>query len=313
MDAHETLIARRRRIVDEHGAWIGYNLDLGAAGHTIGPGLVGLAELMIRQITQVVADHAGSLDGLRVLDLGANEGGYGIALAQHGALVTCVESRPAHVEKARFAIDALGLGDKVTVVEDDVRRVDPRRFDRFDVVLCLGILYHLRAPDAAALCRNMRDMCRFVVIRSAVALRPRTRVQIGERHYHGFTYEEQPGVHAGASIDNRDSFFFTRASLLNLLADCGFTSVTSVELPHISDADRVAGSATLVAHAGERVESRFLPELDRVPYDRIAERRWPEGLTRVAHPQQGLVWRARDRVTGEFGRMTFGKRSAPLE
>lgn len=309
MDPTDALNVRRRRIVDEHGPWIGYNLDLGAAGYTIGPGLVGLAELMIRQITQVVADHAGRLDGLRVLDLGSHEGGYGIALAQHGAVVTSVESRPAHIEKARFAVEALGLSDRVTLVRDDVRNIDVDRLGSFDVVLCLGILYHLQAENAADLCRNIRSMCRFAVIRSAVALRARTRVPIGEREYHGFSYVEQPGLHAGASIDNPESFFFTRASLLNLLRDSGFTSVTSVELPHIREADRVAGSVTLVAFAGERVESTFLPELDRVPDDRITERRWPEGLARVAHPQQGLVWRLRDRVTGEFGRMTFTKRT----
>ena len=70
----------------------------------------------------------------------------------------------------------------------------------------------------------------------------------------------------------------------------------------------MAGTATLVAFAGEQVQPTFLPRLAGVPRDRVPERRWPDGLTRVAHPQQGLVWRLRDRVTGEFGKLTFGKR-----
>ncbi|HMC69346.1 MAG TPA: methyltransferase domain-containing protein, partial [Mycobacteriales bacterium] len=142
-ESPESLEERRRRLVEEHGPWVGYNLDLGAAGYTIDPGSAGWAELMIRQITQVVADHAGALEGLRVLDLGSHEGGYSIALAQQGAIVTAVESRAQHIAKTRFAADALGLHDRITVVEDDVRNIDLDRFGRFDVLLCLGILYHL--------------------------------------------------------------------------------------------------------------------------------------------------------------------------
>ena len=309
MDPSDDLTERRQRIVDEFGPWVGYNLDLGPAGYTIAPGMAGLAELMVRQITQVVADHAGSLEGLRVLDLGSHEGGYGIALARHGAQVTLVESRAGHNAKAAFAIDALGLQSSMTVVEDDVRNVDLERFGQFDVVLCLGILYHLTAEDAAALCRTVRAMCRFAVIRTSIALRASRRVQIGERTYRGLVYREQPSVHVGASIDNPQSFFFTRSSLLNLLADSGFTSVTEVAQPHLRDEDRIAGSTTLVAFAGERLEPRFLPELGRVPFDDVPEHRLPHGLTRAAHPQQGLLWRLRDRVTGEFARVTFTKRS----
>ena len=308
MNEHELLTARRQQIIDEYGPWVGYNLDLGQLGYTIGPGLVGLAEVMVRQITQVVADHAGTLDGLKVLDLGSHEGGYGIALAQRGASVTSVESRAGHNAKARLAVDALGLQDKVVIVEDDVRNVAIDSFGRFDVVLCLGILYHLTAHDAAALCRRIHAMCRFTVIRTAVALRPAARVRIGDHVYRGLVYRENPGAHVGASIDNPSSFFFTRASLLNLLANSGFTSVTEVAQPHIRDAERVAGSTTLVAFAGDRLDARFLPELDQVPHDPVPERRWPQGVTRVAHPQQGLVWRVRDRITGEFARLTFAKR-----
>jgi len=308
MPPSDGLTERRQRIVDEFGPWVGYNLDLGPAGYTIGPGLVGLAELMIRQVTQVVADHAGPLDGVRVLDLGSHEGGYGIALAQHGAHVTMVESRAGHNAKAAFAVDALGLQSSVTIVQDDVRNVTLDRFGPFDVVLCLGILYHLTASDAAALCRSMCTMGRMTVIRTSVALRPAARVQIGDRTYRGLVYREQPAVHVGASIDNPESFFFTRASLLNLLADSGYTSVTEVAQPHLDEEDRIAGSTTLVAFAGERLEPRFLPDLERVPFDDMPERRWPQGLTHAAHPQQGLLWRLRDRVTGEFARVTFTKR-----
>src|SRR5438105_7098320 len=134
MEPTEALSERRRRIIEDHGQWVGYNLDLGPGGYTIGRGQVGLAERMLQQITQIVADHAGTLAGLRVLDLGSHEGGYSIALAQQGAIVTAVESRAQHIAKTRFAADALGLHDRNTVVEDDVRNIDLDPFGRVDVL-----------------------------------------------------------------------------------------------------------------------------------------------------------------------------------
>ena len=92
--------------------------------------------------------------------------------------------------------------DKITVIQDDIRNVDVDRFGEFDVVLCLGVLYHLEAHDAAALCQHMRAMCRFTVIRTAVALRTAGRVRIGDHVYRGLVYDEHPGTQPGASIDN---------------------------------------------------------------------------------------------------------------
>ena len=66
-------------------------------------------------------------------------------------------------------------------------------------------------------------------------------------------------MHVGASIDNASSFFFTRASLLNLLADSGFTSVTLVAQPHIREEERMAGTATTaVGCEGRRCKQSLL-------------------------------------------------------
>src|SRR3989442_14143808 len=86
------------------------------------------------------------LDSLRVLDLACLEGLYGKEFARHGAAVFGKEGRKANIEKARFAKDALAL-ENIRFVQDNVRNLSVQKYGYFDVVLCLGILYHLHVPD----------------------------------------------------------------------------------------------------------------------------------------------------------------------
>jgi SAM-dependent methyltransferase len=105
------LEAARLRIVARHGPWSGYNVRLGDGVHTMGAGLVGAGELSARRTVQVVSDLCGgSVEGLRVLDLGCLEGLYAIELALRGAQVVALDGREANVAKTAFARDALGLG-----------------------------------------------------------------------------------------------------------------------------------------------------------------------------------------------------------
>jgi 2-polyprenyl-3-methyl-5-hydroxy-6-metoxy-1,4-benzoquinol methylase len=60
--------------------------------------------------------------------------------------VVALEGRQANLEKARFVKGILDL-DHLELVLDDVRNLNKDRYGFFDVVLCLGILYHLDTPD----------------------------------------------------------------------------------------------------------------------------------------------------------------------
>ena len=93
------------------------------------------------------------MEGLRILDLGCGEGIYSIELARHKAQVVAMDGRETHLEKVRFIKRALSL-DSLEVVQDDVRNLSLAKYGKFDVVLCLGILYHLKAPDVSLLLRG---------------------------------------------------------------------------------------------------------------------------------------------------------------
>jgi 2-polyprenyl-3-methyl-5-hydroxy-6-metoxy-1,4-benzoquinol methylase len=84
-------------------------------------------------------------EALSVLDLGAGEGAMAIGLWQLGfRKITCVEVRPLNIEKAQFAARVFGA-------DLDFRRETVEEFlgndgSRYDIVLFMGLLYHLLNP-----------------------------------------------------------------------------------------------------------------------------------------------------------------------
>lgn len=96
------------------------------------------------------------LDGLRALDIGTNDGFFAFELARRGAAVTAVEPGPP---TAGFALTQELTGLDVDYVIDSVYELTPDRYGEFDLVLFLGVLYHLRHPLLAldvlsTLCRG---------------------------------------------------------------------------------------------------------------------------------------------------------------
>jgi tRNA (mo5U34)-methyltransferase len=85
--------------------------------------------------------------GLRVLDVGCRDGFFAFELERRGATVTALDH--ADPTATGFAIAAEVLGSKVAYVVDNVYNLTPKRHGVFDLVLFLGVLYHLRNPMLA--------------------------------------------------------------------------------------------------------------------------------------------------------------------
>lgn len=94
--------------------------------------------------------------GLRVLDLGARDGFFSFAFERRGAEVLAVDYVPA--DQTGFAIAAELLGSKVPYLHENVYNLTPEKVGTFDVVLCLGLLYHL--PDPMRALHLLRALCR---------------------------------------------------------------------------------------------------------------------------------------------------------
>jgi len=95
---------------------------------------------------QQIADALpADLDGWTALDIGCNAGFYTFELARRGARVTGLELDEHYLAQARWAAGELDLDDRVDFRQGTVYDLARER-EAYDLVLFMGVLYHLRYP-----------------------------------------------------------------------------------------------------------------------------------------------------------------------
>jgi tRNA (mo5U34)-methyltransferase len=85
------------------------------------------------------------LTGWRALDVGCNAGFYSFTLAGRGASVLGIDADEHYLAQARWVAEQLELPGRIEFQRRhvyDLARTD----ERFDLVLFMGVLYHLRHP-----------------------------------------------------------------------------------------------------------------------------------------------------------------------
>lgn len=84
------------------------------------------------------------LNGWSVLDIGCNGGFYSIELKKRGAArVVGIDADPAYLAQARLAAELSGV--EIELLQMSVYDVASFK-EKFDLVLFMGVLYHLRHP-----------------------------------------------------------------------------------------------------------------------------------------------------------------------
>jgi hypothetical protein len=159
-------------------------------------------------------------------------------------------------------------------------------------MLCLGLLYHLDTPDVFELLASISAVCaRLALIDTNVSLGADEERRWWGRSYAGRRYfEHDPGStpeererSLKRSIDNPEAFWLTRASLVNALADVGFTSVQECLVPgRGTRRDR----PTFMALKGEHQTLRAVPRAEG-----LRRWRWPQREHEVVHPNQHRLYR----------------------
>jgi tRNA (mo5U34)-methyltransferase len=86
------------------------------------------------------------LRGSTVLDIGCNAGFYSLELAKRGATVTALDSSEHYLNQARWAAYVCGLSERIDFQRRQVYSL-ARTERTWDIVLFLGVLYHLRYPQ----------------------------------------------------------------------------------------------------------------------------------------------------------------------
>jgi tRNA (mo5U34)-methyltransferase len=132
--------ANLSRKIAELGEWF-HNLDLNgvktAPNHFLGD----FPSIKWRLISPAIPEN---LDGATVLDIGCNGGFYSIEMKRRGAKrVLGIDVDDRYLNQARFAAKTLGLD--IEFQKRSVYAVDEIS-GQFDVVLFMGVFYHLRYP-----------------------------------------------------------------------------------------------------------------------------------------------------------------------
>ena len=100
--------------------------------------------------------------GLSALDLASHQGWFSLQAAAMGcASVTGLEPRARHVEDARLMAEACAVGN-VRFVQSDIQHIADTDIEPAEIVLMLGLIYHLENPVAAI--RTAHAYCRRVCL-----------------------------------------------------------------------------------------------------------------------------------------------------
>lgn len=173
--------------------------------------------------------------GTTVLDLGCNEGGYSVAFARAGYRVLGLEARQVNVDRCLWLKDRLGL-EGLDFVRADAR--DAASCGDFDVVLCLGLLYHLDRPRSylvdvlgrvtrRLLLLNTHHVSEGAVQRYSLSA-PASHDGARGRWYTEYAESAPAGEIEGAawaSWGNPRSFWLEKPELLAAVQEAGFGTV----------------------------------------------------------------------------------------
>jgi tRNA (mo5U34)-methyltransferase len=132
--------AEIQRKIEALGPWF-HNLDLNGVSTAPSHFLGDYPAVKWRSFAAAITED---LAGKSVLDIGCNGGFYSIEIKRRGAArVLGLDCDPEYLAQARFAAEVTGL--EIEFRQMSVYDVGALG-EKFDVVLFLGVLYHLRHP-----------------------------------------------------------------------------------------------------------------------------------------------------------------------
>jgi Methyltransferase domain len=158
----------------------------------------------------------------RLVDLGAGHGAFSVRAAKTGWKVTAIDARTVRWPDA----------PEVTWVQRDVRDAE---LAGYDMILCLGLFYHLTVNDQLELLKRCAGTPMIIDTHLANGLSTFTlseRVEVSG--YDGRWFVEA-GDRPTASWKNPESFWPTPESFYGMLSDNGYSVVTAAEPWYLPD------------------------------------------------------------------------------
>jgi tRNA (mo5U34)-methyltransferase len=173
----------------------------------------------------LVAAAGGTLQDRRVLDLGCNAGFWSLAAIEAGAeFVLGVDARRMHIDQAELVFETRGVrAESYHFVQGNVLGLDQAEHGPFDVVLCLGLLYHVPYPfELMEICARARELA---VVDTALVRTQEPILRVEQD-----VPLEDPRSAVGRALVMRPSARAVR----DMAVAVGFESVTELE-PHFDD------------------------------------------------------------------------------
>jgi len=167
------------------------------------------------------------LRGRTVLDVGCNAGFYTLEMKRRGAdRVLGIDSDPRYLAQARLAAEIAGL-------EIELRQMSvydlPSLQERFDLVLFMGVLYHLRHPLLALDILYEHAVGETLVFQSMLRGSPHVRRLAPDYDFSETAHFEEPGypvlhfVEHRYAADPTNWWIPNRACAEAMLRSAGFT------------------------------------------------------------------------------------------
>jgi tRNA (mo5U34)-methyltransferase len=128
-----------------------FRLASGAVTQTyVAPEVAKIHDTRLQMLQGAVGAHFGVVrSGATAVDLACHEGWFSQQVAALGfASVLGLDARAEHVADAQLAAEACAES-RVTFRQADVHALHPADTGTFDLVLCLGLIYHLENPVGA--------------------------------------------------------------------------------------------------------------------------------------------------------------------
>ena len=133
--------------------------DGGTVPTSHGPDIQAIHDTRWKMLDGCLGERLGDRRGeLTALDLASHQGWFAVNMARSGfSRVQGIDARASHVEDSSLIADVYGL-DNLSFRQGDIHSLDAETTGQFDVVLMLGLLYHLENPVGAL--RTCRELCR---------------------------------------------------------------------------------------------------------------------------------------------------------
>jgi SAM-dependent methyltransferase len=203
-----------RRIAAFPGWYYSFEFDNGVTTPVLDPGTVNRHRQRRAYFFQpLLALCGGSLHGRRVLDLGCNAGFWSLQALEAGAdFVLGVDARQMHVDQANLVFKAKGA-DPARYRFQTGNVFEHELAERFDVVLCLGLLDHVAKP--VELFELMTRAGAEIIVIDTEVSRSRTSV-----------FEVDSLYDHEKVVDHRLVLIPSRDAVAELAAQFGFDTVT---------------------------------------------------------------------------------------